>query len=790
MPKRNEEAVAESISPEAVYAALAQAKANVELAIKACKAQEPSIWHDLLHELEKLEQTIPVMDELWQQDDFARAHLTNQSYKHFRVVLYCARRVAKAGDLGKVEKLAARLTGKSKIIRFDKEMSSVRYRMLQAQDSMDYDLAIHELKDFQHRASTKPGTTLYTPLSQVKFEIRILELVEAKKCDGSNEKDQIFCQLTVQSLVGLHDFYALSYCWGGDVMGSKDLVVNQQPMNCTINLAAALREMYRRGIRRVWADAICINQSDLAERASQIMLMGQIYRQATSVIAWLMNSAWTTWSTWSSGLEQPVIYDDGWLSDWDYMRKVDEIMCLEYWSRKWIIQEVAKATSVEIWAGKESLTFESIARFASYGTCSSSCDWVCIKHLRPEVWNPLNSLCVLRAQEQRHDLRGDCMRLSTALLMTRHCRASDDRDAIYALLSLTRDGAELLPIPNYMQSVADVFTEITKRMMTRQGLQALITLAGVHKRRSRGTDSAEEQLRNASLPSWVPDWSHLPDDLPLWALGSIEAAETYGLDGNSPDQHSGNVHKCCNDPNVLCIRGRVLTQVQMVLTEQPATSVIDRIVDRAKLRCNADPSLTVIHDLMQNLWNVLLGILPVQDTELLWASDETSHAGPLALARAIRICHDGRATIDSIVQLALGRTYDFLAQQALGRLTNIRFGRLTLHECTDQLLAQLETSELDRLLKQTTSVDQILERALKTMATYKMTIVMTADSYLYVVRQDTQAGDYVCSLEGCVLGAVLRENGQRWQYISEVCSMVLNDERELVAEAERTFCIN
>ncbi|KAK5720254.1 hypothetical protein LTR15_007527 [Elasticomyces elasticus] len=778
MPKRNEDSVAESTSPEAVYAALAQAKANVELSIKACKAQEPSIWHDLLHELEKLELTIPVMDELWQQDDFSRAHLTNQSYKYFRVVLYCARRVAKAGDLGNVEKLAARLTGKSKIIRFDKEMSSVRYRMLQAQDSMDYDLAIHELKDFQHRASTKPGTTLYTPLSQVKFEIRILELVDVKKCDGSNEKDQIFCQLTVQSLVGLHDFYALSYCWGGDVMGSKDLVVNQQPMNCTVNLAAALKEMYRRGIRRVWADAICINQSDLAERASQIMLMGQIYRQATSVIAWLMNSAWTTWSTWSSGLEQPVIYDDGWLSDWDYMRKVDDIMCLEYWSRKWIIQEVAKATSVEIWAGKESLTFESIARFASYGTCSSSCDWPCVKHLRPEVWHPLNSLCVLRAQEQRHDLRGDCMRLSTALLMTRHCRASDDRDAIYALLSLTRDGAELLPIPNYMQSVADVFTEITKRMMTRQGLQALITLAGVHKRRNRGTDSAEEQLRNASLPSWVPDWSHLPGDLPLWALGSIEAAETYGLDGKSPDQHSGNVHKCCNDPNVLCIRGRVLAQVQMVLTEQPARSVINLIVDRAKLRRNADLSLTVIHDLMQNFCNVLLGILPVQDTEPLWASDETSHAGPLALARAIRICRDKRTT------------YNILTQKALRQLSNFRFGSLTLHECTDQLLAQLETSELDRLLKQTTSVDQILERALKTMATYKMTIVMTADSYLYVVRQDTQAGDYVCSLEGCVLGAVLRENGQRWQYISEVCSMVLIDERELVAEAERTFCIN
>ncbi|KAK0648136.1 heterokaryon incompatibility protein-domain-containing protein [Cercophora newfieldiana] len=37
----------------------------------------------------------------------------------------------------------------------------------------------------------------------------------------------------------------------------------------------------------VWADAICINQSDLDERASQVRLMGRLYSQAKSVIAWL-----------------------------------------------------------------------------------------------------------------------------------------------------------------------------------------------------------------------------------------------------------------------------------------------------------------------------------------------------------------------------------------------------------------------------------------------------------------------------------------------------------------------
>ncbi|KAI8655423.1 HET domain-containing protein [Fusarium keratoplasticum] len=37
----------------------------------------------------------------------------------------------------------------------------------------------------------------------------------------------------------------------------------------------------------VWADALCINQADLAERASQVKLMGQLYRTARSVYAWV-----------------------------------------------------------------------------------------------------------------------------------------------------------------------------------------------------------------------------------------------------------------------------------------------------------------------------------------------------------------------------------------------------------------------------------------------------------------------------------------------------------------------
>ncbi|KAF7676069.1 hypothetical protein GT037_005574 [Alternaria burnsii] len=49
----------------------------------------------------------------------------------------------------------------------------------------------------------------------------------------------------------------------------------------------ALVQLRRRSVGEYWIDAICINQSDLAERASQVQLMGRIYREAESVVVWL-----------------------------------------------------------------------------------------------------------------------------------------------------------------------------------------------------------------------------------------------------------------------------------------------------------------------------------------------------------------------------------------------------------------------------------------------------------------------------------------------------------------------
>jgi hypothetical protein len=39
--------------------------------------------------------------------------------------------------------------------------------------------------------------------------------------------------------------------------------------------------------RYIWIDALCIDQTNLSEREAQVSLMGELFRKATTVIAWL-----------------------------------------------------------------------------------------------------------------------------------------------------------------------------------------------------------------------------------------------------------------------------------------------------------------------------------------------------------------------------------------------------------------------------------------------------------------------------------------------------------------------
>lgn len=104
----------------------------------------------------------------------------------------------------------------------------------------------------------------------------------------------ISCDLTVVDLDDKPEYTALSYVWG-DMSQLLPIHVNGSSISATESLVAALRHIRKFDSDvTLWIDAICINQSDIEERNSQIQLMNKVYYQANNVLVWLGEADPTT----------------------------------------------------------------------------------------------------------------------------------------------------------------------------------------------------------------------------------------------------------------------------------------------------------------------------------------------------------------------------------------------------------------------------------------------------------------------------------------------------------------
>ncbi|KAE8443589.1 hypothetical protein EG329_001751 [Mollisiaceae sp. DMI_Dod_QoI] len=119
---------------------------------------------------------------------------------------------------------------------------------------------------------------------------RFLDLLSAK-----SDTDPLRCRIIHASL-GEIQYYALSYTWGEPIF-NRSLVVlegwgdgNQEEfqISITANLDVALRRMRidYAGKMLLWADAVCINQADTAERTEQVQQMGDLFSLAQRVLIW------------------------------------------------------------------------------------------------------------------------------------------------------------------------------------------------------------------------------------------------------------------------------------------------------------------------------------------------------------------------------------------------------------------------------------------------------------------------------------------------------------------------
>lgn len=126
----------------------------------------------------------------------------------------------------------------------------------------------------------------YSPLPAGEH-IRVLILHPS-----SSYQDPVQCDLEPVPLDAPGDYAALSYSWAkdktGDASQSHIVNVSAKPMKVTQNLFEGLKRLRcPLNEMRLWVDAMCIDQSDAAEKTEQVNRMSKVYSNASQTVVWL-----------------------------------------------------------------------------------------------------------------------------------------------------------------------------------------------------------------------------------------------------------------------------------------------------------------------------------------------------------------------------------------------------------------------------------------------------------------------------------------------------------------------
>lgn len=166
------------------------------------------------------------------------------------------------------------------------------------------------------------------------------------------------------------EYEALSYAWGVQSVKNAPTIGllqnnKSKQLKITENLASALRHL-RHPIETkcFWVDAISINQGDKNEKSHQIPMMGKIYGEAKNVCIWLGEKADTSGPALGH-IERVLdlrlldrLVSENHTADW---AALSELMRRDWFSRRWVVQEIAFAREATVHCGDQKIPWSHLA---------------------------------------------------------------------------------------------------------------------------------------------------------------------------------------------------------------------------------------------------------------------------------------------------------------------------------------------------------------------------------------------------------------------------------------------
>ncbi|KAH8744940.1 heterokaryon incompatibility protein-domain-containing protein, partial [Hyaloscypha sp. PMI_1271] len=299
----------------------------------------------------------------------------------------------------------------------------------------------------------------------------------------------------IETAESLHKFEALSYVWGDSA--KVDVIETSKgciPITCS--LSRALRA-YRRpqDDRILWADAICIDQKNNAEKSKAVEIMADaVYGKADRVQIFLGEESD---DSNLAGELLNCIAEEKWdrekvrrdkarsESNSEKWQALEAVLRRPWFRRVWVVQEFVVSKEAIMTCGAWSVNAETMLLVAWYFHC--------------ELCQPLHILLFLqRAQQVRE--RPDLPQhtdFSLVLHAGKRLDATLARDHLFAFFSFTndpriREHSEYFHV-DYDEPFPSVVRRYAKGFLESGGGGHLLYYAGLD------TDSDR-------FPSWIPNW--------------------------------------------------------------------------------------------------------------------------------------------------------------------------------------------------------------------------------------------------------------------------------------------
>ena len=361
-----------------------------------------------------------------------------------------------------------------------------------------------------HLSCTVMTSYKYEQLLDPQSYIRILTLKSGKF------DDPLKGSLSMEQLAAKPAYEAISYVWGApDTPHHIQLEQGSSSVSMAIteNLNFALRRLrHNSEDRRLWTDAICINQEDDDEKSHQVREMTQIYCAAKTVLIYLGEQGDNTQQAFKL-LDQ--IYNASkatapedtrshmiWIRDhalpsareplaWEPLKA---FFCRPWFMRKWTIQEAAVASKALLFCGDWTADWDllEVVHHAIYKHGLAVLDHTTCKNqaMAKELQQGLTQLNSL-VRVKNFWKRNGRYQLMDLVYQFQTARAKDPRDHLFALLGLAAEADDPDLRPEYKSNSMEKNAErYARRFLHLKGNLEVLYRAGL-------------QGHDLKLPSWV-----------------------------------------------------------------------------------------------------------------------------------------------------------------------------------------------------------------------------------------------------------------------------------------------